>query len=79
MEDIGIPVLAIALTFAAFCVYLDYKVKAIKAGSRSGDNELSKANDELRARTRELEERIQVLESIVTDRKFRLNEEIETL
>lgn len=65
--------------FISFCVYLDYKVKAIKAGSKTGDSELATVNKKLHAKTQDLEERVQVLESIVTDKKFTLKREIETL
>jgi len=65
--------------FVSFCVYLDYKVKAIKAGSKTGDSALAAVNEKLHAKTRDLEERVQVLESIVTDKKFSLKQEIEAL
>jgi hypothetical protein len=69
----------IVFSFVSFCVYLDYKVKAIKAGSKTGDPELAAVNKKLHAKTQDLEERVQVLESIVTDKKFSLKQAIETL
>ena len=77
MDDI--PFFVILFGFISFCVYLDYRVKAIKAGSKSGDSELAKANTKLEAKAQDLEERVQVLESIVTDKKYQLKEKIDTL
>ena len=71
--------LATIFLFVAFCVYMDYRVKALKARSNSTDAELLAENAELREKTDALEERVRVLESIVTDRRFRLDQEIETL
>ena len=77
MDDI--PFFVILFGFISFCVYMDYRVKALKARSKSGDSELAKVNSKLEAKAQDLEERVQVLESIVTDKKFRLREEIDTL
>ncbi|MCB1669915.1 MAG: hypothetical protein R3F41_11570 [Gammaproteobacteria bacterium] len=77
MDDI--PLLALIFGFVAFCVYMDYRVKVLKVRAGSNSTELQAVNEKLESKTRELEERVRVLESIVTDRRHRLQEEIDTL
>jgi len=74
----AVPTLAIIFGFVSFCVYMDYRVKLIKARASHNGSELEAVNRKLEQKTRDLEERVQVLESIVTDRKYRLEKEIET-
>jgi len=79
MDFEAVPTLAIIFGFVAFCVYMDYRVKLVKARTSSNGDELEAINRKLEEKTSVLEERIRVLESIVTDRKHRLREEIESL
>jgi hypothetical protein len=58
---------------------MDYRVKLIKAGSSSNGAELAAINARLEQKTRNLEERVRVLESIVTDKRHRLQEDIDSL
>ena len=74
-----IPTLAIIFGFVSFCVYMDYRVKALKARSSSNDSELAAINTRLEQKTENLEERVRVLESIVTDKRHRLQEDIDSL
>ena len=75
----AVPTLAIIFGFVAFCVYMDYRVKAIKARANAQGPEIDALRQSLEEKTRRLEERVNVLESIVTDKKHRLKEEIESL
>ena len=75
----AIPTLALIFGFVAFCVYMDYRVKMIKARSSSNGNELEAINARLEQKTKDLEERIKVLESIVTGKQYRLKEDIDSL
>ncbi|MDA0278995.1 MAG: hypothetical protein O3C29_00910 [Proteobacteria bacterium] len=77
MDDGLVPVLIVAIVFSfvSFSVYIKYRTEQLK--SRSG--QLQDENVALKAKTLELEGRIQVLESIVTNKNFRLDEEINSL
>lgn len=79
MDFEAVPTLGLIFGFCAFCVYMDYRVKALKARASSNGSELAAVNEKLEQKTRDLEERVRVLESIVTDRKYRLENEIDTL
>ena len=79
MDFEAIPTLALIFIFCGFCVYMDYRVKALKARASSNGTELEAVNKKLEQKTRDLEARVQVLESIVTDKQYRLEKEIETL
>ena len=74
MDDGLMPVLiaAIVFLFVSFSVYIKYRTEQLKPGSR----QLQDKNVALRAKTLELEERVQVLESIVSNKRFRLDEVI---
>ena len=61
--------------FVRFSVYIKYRTEQLKSGS----GQLQDENVALKAKTLELEGRIQVLESIVTNKNFRLDEEINSL
>jgi hypothetical protein len=77
MDDGLIPVLIVAIVFSfvSFSVYIKYRTEQLKSGS----GQLQDENVALKAKTLELEGRIQVLESIVTNKNFRLDEEINSL
>jgi len=62
-------------SFVRFSVYIKYRTEQLKSGSGQLQNE----NVALKAKTLELEGRIQVLEFIVTNKNFRLDEEINSL
>jgi len=79
MDFEAVPTLIIIFGFVSFCVYMDYRVKALKARASSNGTELEAVNKKLEQKTRDLEDRVQVLESIVTDKQYRLEKEIETL
>ncbi len=77
MDDGLVPVLIVAIVFSfvSFSVYIKYRTEQLKSGS----GQLQDENVALKAKTLELEGRIQVLESIVTNKNFRLDEEINSL
>ncbi|MFT4814630.1 MAG: hypothetical protein ACI80L_000020 [Pseudohongiellaceae bacterium] len=77
MDDGLIPVLIVVIVFSfvSFSVYIKYRTEQLK----SGTGQLQDENVALKAKTLELEGRIQVLESIVTNKNFRLDEEINSL
>ncbi len=77
MDDGLMPVLIVAIVFSfvSFSVYIKYRTEQLKSGS----GQLQDENVALKAKTLELEGRIQVLESIVTNKNFRLDEEINSL
>ena len=77
MSEEAVPVLIVAIVFSfvSFSVYIKFRTEQL----RSGAGQLQDENVALKAKTLELEGRIQVLESIVTNRNFRLDEEIESL
>ena len=77
MDDRLMPVwiVAIVFSFLRFSVYIKYRTEQLKSGS----GQLQDENVALKAKTLELEGRIQVLESIVTNKNFRLDEEINSL
>jgi len=79
MDFEAVPTLGLIFGFCAFCVYMDYRVKALKARASSNGTELEAVNKKLEQKTRDLEDRVRVLESIVTDKQYRLEKEIETL
>ncbi|MEX0963193.1 MAG: hypothetical protein WDZ52_04010 [Pseudohongiellaceae bacterium] len=80
IEEI-MPVLIVAIVFAfvSFNVYLRYRSKLLASGVDQLKTSLQDENIALKAKTQELEARIQVLESIVTSKHFALREEIESL
>ena len=62
-------------SFVRFSVYIKYRTEQLKSGSGQLQNE----NVALKAKTLELKGRIQVLEPTVTNKNFRLEEEINSL
>lgn len=75
------PVLIVAIVFAfvSFNVYLKFRSKQLSTGADSLQASLRDENVSLKAKTIELESRIQVLESIVTSKNFTLRDEIDSL
>ena len=71
MDDRLMPVwiVAIVFSFLRFSVYIKYRTEQLKSGS----GQLQDENVALKAKTLELEGRIQVLESIVSNKRFRLD------
>lgn len=74
-ELVPVLIVAIVFSFVSFSVYIKYRTEQL----RSGAGVLQDENVALKAKTLELEGRIQVLESIVTNKNFRLEEEINSL
>mgnify|MGYP000102348185 CR=1 FL=1 len=79
MDDL-IPVIVVFIVFGSisFWTWLGHREKLAKSGAHANDV-LADENQMLRDKTALLEKRVQVLESIVTDKKFQLNEEISAL
>ena len=77
MDEGLMPVLIVAIVFllVSFSVYIKYRTEQLKSGSGLLQDE----NVALKAKTLKLEGRIQVLEPIVTNKNFRLEEEINSL
>ena len=79
-EDVAtVLIVAIVFGFISFRVYLKYRTEQLKSGAGQLSSSLQDENVALKAKTLELEGRIQVLESIVTNKNFRLEEEINSL
>ena len=72
-------IVAIVFSFVSFNVYLKYRAKRFAGGIDQAQESLKDENIALKAKTLELERRIQVLESIVTSKNFTLGEEIDSL
>ena len=81
MTDALIPVMIVAIVFSfvSFSVYIKYRTERLRSGADQIHNSLQDENIALKAKTLELEGRIQGLESIVTNKNFRLYEEINSL
>ncbi|PCI77245.1 MAG: hypothetical protein COB20_08525 [SAR86 cluster bacterium] len=79
-EDVSIVlIVAIVFAFIGFRVYLKYRTEQLRSGAGQLSTSLQDENVALKAKALELEDRIQVLESIVTNKNFRLEEEINSL
>lgn len=74
----AVLIVLIVFSFVSFNVWLKHRSTLLKAGGKTQDL-LAAENQALRAKTDALEQRVQVLESIVTDKKFQLGEEISSL
>ena len=74
-----IIIVAIVFSFVSFNVYLKYRSKRFAGGTDQLQASLKDENIALKAKSLELERRIQVLESIVTSKNFSLVEEIDSL
>lgn len=75
----AVLIVAIVFSFVSFNVYLKYRSKHLASGIGQLQDSLKDENIALKAKTLELERRIQVLESIVTSKNFSLVEEIDSL
>lgn len=81
MTETMVPVLIVAIVFSfvSFSVYLKFKTTQMKLGLDQGSAAVKSENEKLKIKIGELEKRVQVVESIVTDEKVRLNNEINAL
>jgi phage gp16-like protein len=81
MNESMMPVLIVAIVFSfvSFSVYLKYKSAQMKLGFDKGSERVLNENEKLKAKVKELEKRVQVVEAIVTDDKARLHNEINSL
>ncbi len=81
MIDDMTPVLIIGIVFAfvSFNVYLKYRRDSLRHDLNAKDSELHREHALLQEKTEDLEQRVRVLESIVTNRKFQLQQEIDSL
>ncbi|MCG8414324.1 MAG: hypothetical protein MI746_08910 [Pseudomonadales bacterium] len=77
--EVAVLIVAIIFAFVSFSTYLSYRSKALRYSVDSMEKSLAEENEKLLSKTSELERRIQVLESIVTSKDFKLSEEIEAL
>lgn len=77
MDDGLMPVLIVAIVclFVSFSVYIKYRTEYLKSWS----GQLRDENIALKAKALELEGRFQVLEPIVINKNFKLDEEINSL
>lgn len=75
----AVLIVAIVFAFVSFSVYLKYRSQRFAGDSVQAQESLREENVALKAKTIELERRIQVLESIVTSKNFTLGEEIDSL
>jgi len=78
IEEVAMPIVIVFIVFAAisFWVFLGHRTTQIKHANKALNSSVLEENEALKTKTWELEQRIQVLESIVTDRGFQLNQEI---
>ena len=81
MIDAFIPVMIVAIVFSfvSFSVYIKYRTERLRSGADQIHNSLQDENIALKTKTLELEGRIQVLESIVTNKNFSRDQEINSL
>ena len=77
MDEELVPVLIVAIVFSfvSLSVTIKYRTEQL----RGGKGQLQGENVALKAKAQELEGRIQVLESIVINKNFRREEEIDSL
>lgn len=80
MIDDLLSVIIVFIVFGSisFWTWLGHREKLAKSGAHASED-LVNENRMLRDKTALLEKRVQVLESIVTDKKFQLDEEISAL
>ncbi len=77
--EVAVMIVLIVFSFIGFASYLQYRSKALRFGMESIEESLHEENERLVHKTQDLEKRIQVLESIVTSKDFKLSEEIDAL
>jgi hypothetical protein len=75
----AVLIVTVVFSFVSFSVYMKYKTERLKHGVELDQTPLAKENNVLAGKVAELDARIQVLESIVTGKDFRLKEEIDAL
>jgi len=75
----AVLIVAVVFSFVSFSVYMKYKTERLKHGLEHDNSLMAKENNVLATKVRQLETRIQVLESIVTGKEFKLKEEIDAL
>jgi hypothetical protein len=75
----AVLIVTVVFSFVSFSAYMKYKTERLKHGVEHDQTLLAKENQALISKVGQLEARIQVLESIVTGKEFRLKEEIEGL
>lgn len=75
----AVLIVAVVFSFVSFSVYMKYKTERLKHGAELDNAMIAKENGVLTSKVAELETRIQVLESIVTGKEFKLKEEIDAL
>lgn len=77
--EVAVFIVAIVFAFVSFSTYLRYRGKQLQYGMDSMERNWQEENEMLQRKASELDKRVQVLESIVTSRDFRLKEEIDSL
>ncbi|WP_299017916.1 hypothetical protein [uncultured Photobacterium sp.] len=75
MEFTGVAIVAIVFGFLAIQRYLGHRAEIKKLEGASGSGEVQELKQEVQA----LQERVSVLEKIVTDTGYQLKEEIRKL
>lgn len=78
-ELVPVVIVGIVFSFVSFTVYLKYKTTQLELGFDKGSAAAQEENLKLRSQVNDLEERVRVVESIVTDAKVRLGDEISSL
>lgn len=79
MSDVGILVPLFALSIPITAIWAKHKRQLAEMHLRSGAGQSSEAQAQLARKTAELEERVRVLERIVTDGNYSLASQIEAL
>ncbi|MFK7863522.1 MAG: hypothetical protein AB8B95_04760 [Pseudohongiellaceae bacterium] len=78
-ELVPVVIVGIVFSFVSFAVYLKYKTTQLELGFDKDSAAVQQENSKLKAQVNDLEERVRVVESIVTDAKVRLGNEISSL
>ncbi len=79
MSDLGLLVPLFALSIPITAIWAKHKQRITEIQTRNGVGQSSEANAQLLRKTAELEERVRVLERIVTDGNYNLASQIEAL
>mgnify|MGYP000235839261 CR=1 FL=1 len=81
MLETLMPVLIVAIVFSfvSFSVFLKHRTDLAKYGAADVSSSIVQENQLLKEKVGSLEERIQILESIVTDESTQLKNEINSL
>ena len=75
----SVLIVLIVFSFVSFSVYMKYRTEQLKNTSVTFKDSLSDENRALQQKVSRLEDRIKVLESIVTSKEFSLKEQIDAL